>query len=238
MTLGGGRDLRRDVRAAADHDAGGVALDGKLLSLVAVGHQDEVALLDGVLHHLGGGAHADAALGDGGLRVAQQHLAVEGGDDVGVARGRLGDDLGVKDVEVGVGDVLDGDETAQVVLLVGDAEGVGAGLAHAAPGGKQAHAGVDAVLLLDLAVLDLGRDGGDELGLGKAKVLEREGGLAVDGARAASLVDVGVAELVLQIGVGDRRADAVGVGVGVANDVDLANCLGHSMSSVGRAVCT
>ena len=238
MTLGGGHDLRRDVRAAADHDAGGVALDGKLLGLVAVGHQDEVALLDGILHHLGGGAHAQAAGLDASLGVAEDHLAVEGAHDVCELGLGVAEDLDVEDVEVRVGDVLGGDEAEQVVVAVGDGERVALGVAHDVPRLEEAGLGVDAGLLLDLGVLDLRGHGGDQRRLREAEVLEREGGLAVDGAGAAGLVDGGVAGLVLEVGVGDRRADAVGVGVEVANDVDLADCLGHSMSSVGRAVCT
>ena len=224
------------MRAAADDDAAGVGADGELLGLVAVGHEDEVAGLDGLLHHLGRGAHAQAAGRDALLGVAEDHLAVKGGDDVGVLGLGTAEDLDVEDVEVGVGDVLGGDEAEQVVGAVGDREGVGLGLAHDAPGLEQARLGVDAALLLDLGVLDLRGHGGDQRGLGEAEVLEREGGLAVDGAGAAGLVDVGVAGLVLEVGVGDRRADAVGVGVEVANDVDLADCLGHSSSKV-RADC-
>ena len=225
--LGGGEHLVRDVRAAADHEAARAALHGKALRLVAVGDEHDVAGLDGVLHHLGRGAHADAAAGDARGGVAEDHLAVQRVDDVGVAGGGLADHAHVKDVHVGVGDVLDRDEALQAVLVVGDAEGVHAGLAHEVPGGEQAHLAVDAVLPLISGVLDLGRDGRDELGLVEAEVAEHEGRLAVDGAGAARLVDVGVLDLVLKVRVGNGRADAVRVRMQVSDDVYLADSLRH-----------
>ena len=144
---------------------------------------------------------------------------------------RLADHARVKDVHVGVGDVLDGNEALEVVLVVCDAEGVGLSLAHEIPCREEAHLAVDAALALNLGVLDLRCDGGDELRLVEAKVAQHERGLPVDGARAARLVDVGVLHLVLEVGVGDRRADAVGVGVEMTYDVDLADSLRHDRSS-------
>ena len=219
--------LQQMTRQLASHSAARLALDGELLGLVAVGHQHDVAGVDGVLHHLGRGAHADVAAGHARHGVAEQHLALEGVDDVGVTGARGADDAAVKDVHVGVGDVLDRDDALEVVLVVGDAEGVGLGLAHEVPRGEEAHLAVDAALALDLGVLDLRGDGGDELGLGKAEVLEHEGRLAVDRASAARLVDVGVLDLVLEVRVGNRRADAVRVRMQVPDDVYLADPFWH-----------
>ena len=229
--LGGGDHAVRDVGAAADHEAAGLALDGKLLRLVAVGHEHDVTGLDGVLHHLRRGAHADVAPGHARRGVAEDHLAVERVDDVGVAGVGRADHAHVEDVHVGVGDVLDRDEALEVVVLVGDAEGVRLGVAHEVPGGKEAHLSVDAALALDLGVLDLRCDGRDERGLLKAKVAQDKRRLAVDRAGAARLIDVGVLGLVLEVRVRDGRADAVRVRAQVADDVDLANTLRHWSSS-------
>ena len=236
-TLGGGDDAARHLGAAADHKAARLALNGELLRLVAVGHQDDVARLDRVLHHLGRGAHADVAALDARRGVAKDHLAVERVDDAGVAGARVADHRVVEDVHVGVGDVLDRDEALEGAVLVGDAEGVDLGLAHEVPGGEEAHLPVDAALALNLGVLDLRGDGGDELGLLEAKALEDKGRLAVDGARAARLVDGGVLDGVLEVCVADGRADAVRVRMQVADDVDLADSLRHGCSLRARVGC-
>ena len=227
MTLGGGDHALGDLGAAADDDAAGVALDGELLGLVAVGHEDDVAGEDGVLHHLGRGADPDVALLDAAVGVADDHLAVQGLDDVGVLGLGLRQGAGVEDVHVRVGDVLDGDEADEVLLAVGDAEGVEPNLLHEVPCGEEAHLLVDAWLVLDLDVLDLRRHRGDEGRLREPEVLEHEGRLAVDGAGTAGLVD-GLVDLVLEVGVSDGGADAVRVWVKVSDDVDLADCLWHA----------
>ena len=227
VTLGGGDHALGHLGAAADDDAAGVALDGELLGLVAVGHEDDVAGEDGVLHHLWRGADPDVALLDAAVGVADDHLAVQGLDDVGVLGLGLRQGAGVEDVHVRVGDVLDGDKADEVLLAVGDAEGVETNLLHEVPCGEEAHLLVDARLVLDLDVLDLRRHRGDEGRLREPEVLEHEGRLAVDGTSATGLVD-GLINLVLEVGVGDGRADAVCVRVKVSNDVDLADCLWHA----------
>ena len=233
--LGEGDDALGDLGVAADDEDLGAAVDGELLGLVAVGAQDDVALLDSALHHLGGGADAHLAAHDDVVGVAQDDLAVERGGDVGVAGLRLGQGLGVEDVHVGVGDVANGDDAGELVA-VEDAQGAGLLVAHAVPGREEAGLRVDAGLLGDLDVLDLRGDGGDERGLLEAEVLEDEGRLAVEGAGAAGLVDR-LVDLVLEVGVRDGRADAVGVGVQVADDVDLADCLRHSSSLSVSVAC-
>ena len=64
--LGGRAHDARDLGAVADDEAAHAAVDCVALRLVAVGDKHDVALLDGLLHHLGRGAHEHlAALDDG-----------------------------------------------------------------------------------------------------------------------------------------------------------------------------
>jgi len=71
-------------------------------------------------------------------------------------------------------------------------------------------------------VFDLRGHRGDEGRLVESEVLEHEGGLAIDGAGATRLVD-GLVNLVLKIGVGDGRADAVRIWMKMSDDIDLAD---------------
>ena len=218
-------------RAVADDDAAHAGLDGEALGLVAVGDQDDVAGLDVALHHLRRGSDADAALLDAALRVAGHHLAVQGVEDVGVARLAAGEDRGVEDVHVGAGDVLDGDQALDVVVGVGDDQGVDLGLLDEVPRDVEARLGVDAGLVLEADVLDLRGDARDERGLVEAEVPEGELRLAVDRAGATCLVD-GLVDLVLEIGVADCGTDRVRVRMQVAYDVYLADCVWHVHSLV------
>ncbi len=236
VALGGGNDALGHVGTAADDQAPGVALDGELLCLVAVGDQHDVAGLDGVLHHLGRGAHAHVALGHAAVGVAQKQRAVERLDDVLVGGLGLGEHGGVEDVHVRVGNVLHRDEAFEVLVLIGDAEGIHLGVLHHVPGGEEAHLGVDAGLLLHHDVLDLRRHRGDERRLLEAKVLEHKCRLAVEGACAPCLVDR-LVDLVLEVSVGNGGADAVRVRMQVADNVDLADCLWHESPSVLFAPC-
>jgi len=222
VALCGGDHALGDIGAAADDQAAGIALDGKLLGLVAVGHEDDVTWQDRVLHHLGRGAHAYVALVDAVVGIADDHRAVKRLDDVGVLGLGVCQRAGVEDVHVRVGDVLHGDETDEVLPAVGHAEGVELDLLHEVPCGVEAHLLVDARLVLDLDVLYLWGHRGDEGRLVESEVLEYEGRLAIDGACAARLID-GLVDLVLQIGIGDGRADAVRVWMKMSDDIDLAN---------------
>ena len=111
-------------------------------------------------------------------------------------------------------------------VVVGDAQRGGVLVAHEVPCRGEAGLGVDALGLAIGDILDLRGQRGDEAGLLEAEVLEDEGRLAVDGARTTRLV-LAATEDVLEVGVADGCADAVGVGVLVADHVDLADRFCH-----------
>ena len=211
VVLGGDDGASALLGDLAHHggDTGGVADDKQaragahrvVLRLVAVGGEDHVALGDDVFHHLGARAYDDVAGGDDAVRVAHDKLALKGIDDVGEAGCRATHDLAVKDVHVGVGDVLYCDEALQCALVVGDAQGGRTVVAHEVPRAIQARLAVDGRGLVEVGVLDLGARVGDEARLLEAKVLQHEGRLAVDGAGATGLVLGGGVYLRFQIGI-------------------------------------
>ena len=183
--------------------------------------------MDGAIHNFGAGPDKDAAPGDAGVGVAHQHLALQRAQNVAIAGSRLGENLGVKEVHVGVGNVLDGDQPLQFPVGTHGAEGVNLHIAHHGPGGANAHLGVNAGLAADIDVLHLGADVGTQTRRLHIEMLEDKLGFAVDLPGTAGLIGGVVSELVFQVGIGQGGTDGVGVRVFVSDDVYLVSCVCH-----------
>ena len=121
LLLCAGNDGARHCRAAADYDGLRAAVDGAHLGFVPVGNQHNVAGLDQLLHDLGAGADADVAAFDAGLCAANDQLSLERFQHIGAAGVGGGQHGRVKQIHVGIGNVLDRDQALQLVLLVHDA---------------------------------------------------------------------------------------------------------------------
>ena len=229
--LRAGHDGARHGRAAADDDGRRAAVDGAHLRLVPVGDKHQVPGLDEFFHDLGAGADADAPARDARVGVADDQLGLQGVQQVAAAGVGGGQHAGVQQVHVGVGNVGHRDQPLQLPAAVHDAQRVDVDAAHQVPGRAQAHLAVDARLLADVDVLDLGAHVGAQARRRHAKMLEHELRLAVQVAGAPGLVPAGELAAVFQPGVGQRRTDRVGVGVLVADDVDMARTVfGHGGS--------
>ena len=69
----------------------------------------------------------------------------------------------------------------------------------------------------------------DEARLIKTEVREGVSRLAVHRTGTACFVDGALVDLVLEVCIGDGGADAVGIGIEVADNVDLADGIGHRL---------
>ena len=223
LLLGAGHDGAGHRRTAADDDGRGAAVDGTHLGFVPVGDQHQVAGLDQLLHDFGAGADADIALGDAGVGIAHNQFGLQGFQQVVVAGVGSGQNPGVEQVHVGVGDVLDGDKALQLVIFVGDAQGVNLHVPHQVPGGAHTHLGIDTRLFADVDVLDLGADVGAQARGFKAEVLEHKPGFPVHMAGTAGFVFSVQTAAVFQPGIGQRRANRVGIRVLVTDNIDMAH---------------
>ena len=227
LFLCAGDDGAGHRRAAADDNGLCAAVDSAHLRLVPVGDEDNVAGLDEFLHDFGAGANADIAAVDAGVGRADDQLGFERLQNVraaGVCGGQHGR---VKQIHVGIGNILDRDQTLQLVLIVHNAEGVDLDIAHQVPGGAHAHFAVNARLFADVNVFDLGADISAQARRLHAEMLQNKAGLAVDMPGAARLVQAVEAAPVFQPRIRQRRADRVCIGVLVADDVDVAHCICH-----------
>jgi len=201
----------------AHHHTGGPHLDGAQLSLVAVGHQHDVAGFHGVLQHVrAGGADYDlAALEVAGV-IAGQHGAAQNLHHVLNGGAGVAQSVGIQAVHVGNSQIAQGDQALQHALFVHHGLAVGLGVAHgfpcAAHGGVAQNAGHGA----DVDVLHLRTYVQAAAGGLCTKALEHEGGLLVDFACAAGFMP-GAHGLVLQVGIGNGRADGIRIRVAVAD---------------------
>jgi len=82
--------------------------------------------------------------------------------------------------------------------------------------------------VLYLYVFDLRRYGRNELRFLEAEVIEHEGGLTIDHASSAGLVNR-LIYLVFEVGVGNSRTNAISVRMEMADNIDLAYCLRHGV---------
>jgi len=94
---------------------------GKHLGLKAVCDKDDVTFVNRLLHELRCCAYRDASLFYAGIRIAENELAIQRADNVGVLRVGSCQRVIVEDVHVGVGDVLHCDDALKVLRIVGDA---------------------------------------------------------------------------------------------------------------------
>jgi hypothetical protein len=225
--LGDALDGAAHLCPVADDEKGGLLLDGAELALVAVGQDDDVALLDVAFQHLGGGgADLDVSGGADGALVAHHHGTPEGVEDVLIGGLALGEDTGIEDVHVGRGDVFHGDNAFQLVVGAGDGQGVDLLVTHDLPRLAQAGGAGDAGHLAVVYVTDLGVDVGAHPGRLDTEPLEHEFGLLIHPSGPAGFADEGAC-LIFQLCVSDGRADGVGVRVAVPDDHDLMGCLWH-----------
>ena len=106
--------------------------------------------------------------------------------------------------------------------------GVDLGIAHHVPGGTHAHLFPDGGLAADINILDLRAHISAQTGRLHAEILEHEGGFPVGHTGPARLIG-GAAQLVFQPGIGDGGTDGVCIRVLVADDIDLAAGVCHSV---------
>ena len=179
--------------------------------------------LDQFLHDFGTGADADVAVVDAGVGVTYYQLGLQRFQKIGVAGAGGGQYGSVKQVHVGIGNVLDGDKPLQLALVIHDAQGVDLDIAHQVPGGAHAHFAVNARLFADVNVFNLGADISAQARRLHAEMLQNKASLAVDMPGAAGFVQAFQAAAVFQPGIGKGRADRVGIRVLVPDDVDAAH---------------
>ena len=228
--LGDALDGTAHLGPVADDEERGLFLNGAELALVAVGQDHDVAFFHGAFQHFrGGGADLDMSRGADGVFVAHHHGAAQRLQNVLIARAALGQHPGIEHVHVGGGDILDRDEAQQLVVGVRDGQGVDLLVAHDLPGLAQAGTAVDAGHLTEIHVPDLGVDIGTHPGRCDPELFEHEFRLLVHAARAARLADQR-AGLILELRIGNGRADGVGVRVAMPDDHDFVGCFWHGCS--------
>ena len=110
LFLGARHNGARYSRAAADDQRRRAAVNGAHLGFVPVGYQHQIAGLDQLLHNFGAGADADVAFRDAGVLIAQQQLGVQRFQQIGQRGVCLRQHVGVQQLHIGVGNVLDGDK--------------------------------------------------------------------------------------------------------------------------------
>ena len=162
-----------------------------------------------------------------GVGAADHQLSLQRFQQVraaGVGRGQHGR---VKQIHVGIGNVLDRDQALQLVLIVHDAEGVDLDIAHQVPCGAHAHLAVNAGLLADVDVLDLRADIGAKAGCLDAEMLQDKPRFTVYMPGAAGLIQTVEAAAVFQPCIRQRGADRVRIRVLVADDIDVAGRVCH-----------
>ena len=162
-----------------------------------------------------------------GIGAADHQLSLQCFQQVraaGVGRGQHGR---VKQIHVRIGNVLDRNQTLQLVLIVHNAEGVDLDIAHQVPRGAHAHLAVNAGLLADVDVLDLRADIGAEAGGLNAEMLQDKPCLAVYMPGAAGLIQTVEAAAVFQPCIRQCGADRVRVRILVADDIDVADRVCH-----------
>ena len=214
----------RYVGATANHEAAGTRFEGETLRFVAVGDEHCIAGNDEAVHHFGRGANEELPALNDAVGIAYDDFCVEGVEDVAEAGASLGEHERIQNVHVGVRNVLNGNEPDEVVVLVGNAKRAVHGIAHEIPRHVKARLAANALQGGYLKVLDLRRDARNEPRLRKAKVAQRVGGFAIDGPGATSLVGgLNIGDLILKIRIANCGADAIGIGVEVSNNVNLAD---------------
>ena len=219
--------------AVADDEQRRFFFNGAQLALIAVGQDDDVALFHGIFQHFGrGGADADVTGGADVALAAHHHGAVQCFEDILEAGPALGEDAGIEHVHVGRGDILHGDHAFQLVVGAGDGQGVDLLVAHDLPRPAQAGGAGDAGHLAVVHIADLGVDVGAHAGRFDPELLEHELGLLVHLAGAARLADQ-ITGFVFQPGIGDGRANGVGVRVAVPDDHDFVGCFWHIVPPLG-----
>ena len=215
-------DAARDRRAEADHDAARTRLDRRKLRFIAVARNDHVVLMDVILHHVrfrGGNQHV-AAL-EHRLRVADDHLGLERLQNVAVRRFRLRDDRAVLILHVGGRDVVDRDDAVEPVFLVDDRQRDGVQLRHHVPCLFHRDIVGNAGDLPDIHIPHAGADVVDVRRLAHAEAVQDVARLRAELPGARRDVAVAVVFPVLDVRIGDRRADGVGVGVAVSQYVNF-----------------
>ena len=223
LLLRAGNDGARHRRAAADNDGLRAAVDGAHLGFVPVRDQHQIAGADQLLHNFGAGADADAAAVNAGIGIAHHQLGFQRFQQVAAAGVGGGQHGSIKQIHIGVGNILDGDKPLQLVVLAHNAERVNLHITHQVPRGTHAHLAVNARLLADVNVLDLGAHIGAEPRRLHAEMLQHKPRLAVHVPGAAGLIHSFQTAAVFQPRVGQRRTDRVGVRVLVADDIDVAH---------------
>ena len=101
---------------AADHNAGRAALNRANLRLIAVRDQNDIVLVHELFNDLGTCADVDMPLLDARLRVAGNHLRVEGRDKVLIGRLCGREYAVVEEIHVDVCDIGDRNQTQEFLL--------------------------------------------------------------------------------------------------------------------------
>ena len=135
----------RYVGPAAHEQATRTRLKRKALRLVAIGNQDHVAWRNEPVHHFGRRANGELAHANGVVGIAHNHGAVERVEHVLEGRACAGEGKVVQDVHVGVGNILNRDETLKIALAVNHDERTRGGVAHEVPCNMQARLEADAL---------------------------------------------------------------------------------------------
>ncbi len=207
--------------AFADDDTACIHLDGAELGFIAVSQNDQIVLIDILLHKVRvGGSDEYFSLFKEGIAASHHKSAFQGVDDVGIAGAGLGQNAAVIDIHVGLGDITYGDQSLQHMLFRNDRQGDYIGLLHEIPCFFQGNVVVYALSLPDVDVSDLGlytfqiqgclclKIGQDEFGL-RIKMPGPAGDILLSGAA------------VLVAGIADGGTDRIRIRIPVTDDDGL-----------------
>ena len=158
---------------------------------------------------------------DARLRIAGNHLRVQGRNEVFIGCLRSRQYPVVKEIHVDVGDVGDRNETQKFLLLGRDAEGLDILFAHQLPDLAETHLPVDTGLNAEINVLHLRAHARNETRCLHLPVIQHELRLAVHTARSPRLVLALRIDLLFQPAVAERRADGIRIRILMPDDVDF-----------------
>ena len=158
---------------------------------------------------------------DARLRVAGNHLRVEGRDKVLIGRLCGREYAVVEEIHVDVCDIGDRNQTQEFLLLGRDTEGLDVLFAHQLPDLAETHLPVDAGPNAEVDVLHLRAHARNETRRLHVPVIQHELRLAIHAARSPRLVLALRIDLLFQPAIAECRADGIRIRILMPDDIDF-----------------